>query len=309
MTADPTARSTRLRPSGPHRPLRGYQAAPRRGILYMTAGSLLLTSNDAFLKWLTEMMPIAQIILLRGTVVCVALLALLWWRRGGLVTLKMGDWRGQAIRAALLVTATYLFVTALKHLPLATAIALVFASPLFTTALAVPLLGERVGWRRWSAVVVGFLGVLLLVKPFGGGLDWAALLGLGVAFCVASIDLVTRRLNLTDDSLSILFYSSLAVALSGLPVAPFDWQPVSLDAWWLLLASAVLMAVAQFLQIDAFRYATASTVAPYRYISLVWAAVLGFVLWGDLPDAWGALGVLLILGTGLYIWHREERRA
>lgn len=286
---------------------RSYRHNPFRGILYMTAGSIVLTSNDAIIKWLTEVMPIGQIMTVRGLLVC--LLILVWLSmRGRLADLRSRNWRGQAFRAALMVAATFLFITSLSRLPLADAVAITFASPLFATALAVPLLGEKVGWRRWAAVLIGFGGVVLLAKPTGGGDVFAVGMALTVALLVALMDIATRRLNASETSTGTLFYTTLAVALAGLAPGTGDWVAPDTLLWGLLIASAATMAAAQFLQIEAFRFAGASTVAPFRYFSLISAMVLGIFVWGHLPDLQAGLGSLLILGSGLWIWHRERVR-
>ena len=273
----------------------------------MTAGSSVLTSNDAIVKWLTEVMPIGQIISLRGAIVCGLLLAWLMLRRRT-EDLRVRNWPGQALRAALMVATTFLFIGSLSRLPLADAIAITFASPLFATALAVPLLREAVGWRRWSAVLVGFGGVVLLARPTGGGDLTAVGMALAVAFLVALMDVATRRLKASETSSSILFYTTVAVTAAGLVPGTGDWVALDPLLLGLLAGAALTMAAAQFLQIEAFRFAAASTVAPFRYFSLISAMVLGMAVWGHLPDLQAGLGCLLILGSGLWIWHRERVR-
>lgn len=273
----------------------------------MIAGSALLATNDAVVKWLTSDLPVGQIMFLRGGLL-LAGLSLLLCIRGRVSVLRAHNWVGQFQRTALVVLSTYLFVNALKLIPLADAISIAFASPLFTTLLAVPLLRETVGWRRWSAVLVGFLGVLLIAQPTGAGLAWAALLPLSVAFLSALRDIVTRRLSATEATLGILFYTTAGVTLGGLLSLPFGWQPLDGGLLGLLLLSASLVGAAHFLQIEAFRYAAATTVAPYRYVALVWALLLGYLVWGSLPNALGWLGALLIIASGLFIWWRERVR-
>jgi drug/metabolite transporter (DMT)-like permease len=272
----------------------------------MIAGSALLTSSDAVVKWLSDELPVGQIMTLRGLVVMALISAVLTGGRQ-VHALRVHNRRDLALRALMVVLATFLFLVGLRYMPLADATAIAFATPLFTTALAVPLLGEQVGWRRWTAVVVGFGGVLLAAQPSGSGIAWAALLPLGAALCAALRDIATRRLHLTEASMGILFYTSAAVTLSGLITVPWGWQAVSLEAWGLLALSALVMTAAHYFQIEAFRYADTATVAPFRYFALVWAVVLGFLIWGSLPGWMVTAGILVIAGSGLYIWHREVR--
>ena len=164
-----------------------------KGILCMLAGSALLTGNDAVLKWLTADYPVGQVMFLRGIFVFLPVFFLVW-RAGGRPVLRVSQRRGHLARAVLVVAGTFLFVSGLSFLPLADAIAITFAGPLFITALAPPLLGEHVGWRRWSAVLVGFVGVLIMVRPTGAAVQWAALLPLAASLTGALRDLLTRRM-------------------------------------------------------------------------------------------------------------------
>ena len=228
-------------------------------------------------------------------------------RSGGPAALRLRNPRGPLLRAALVVSATFLFVTGLRAMPLADAIAVTFAGPLFLTVLAMAVLREKVGWRRWCAVLVGFVGVMLIVRPTGDAVRWIALLPLSAAFLGALRDIVTRRISGGESSLAILGVTSLAVTLAGLATLPFGWRvPALQDIGYLAVAGALLCA-AHFLQIEAFRLAEAGLVAPFKYSSMIWAVAVGFVIWGDLPDAWTLAGAAIVIGSGLYILHREVR--
>jgi len=154
-------------------------------------------------------------------------IAYLVWRKGGLSSLRVGNVKGQGFRAALVVAATFLFVTGLEFLPLADAVSITFAGPLFLTAMAAAILGETVGWRRWAAVVVGFTGVVLIMRPTGGAVQWAALLPLSASFLGASRDIVTRHLAGRESSVAILAVTTTAVIFAGLVTLPFGWKPVA----------------------------------------------------------------------------------
>ena len=207
------------------------------------------------------------------------------------------------------VASSALFIAGLIFLPLADCTALAFSGPLFVTALATPMLGEKVGWRRWSAVCVGFIGVLFMLRPTGGSLQWAALLPVLGAVAGAFRDTITRKVRLTASPLAVLAFTMAAMALAGLWTLPFGWAPVTVNDLLLLATAGILLGGAQYLVIHAFYLAEASVIVPYKYMSLIWAALLGYAMWGDVPDRWVVLGAALVVASGLYIMHRESRLA
>jgi len=284
----------------------GHAVAGGRGILYMLLGSAFLTANDAAMKWLIADYPVGEMLFFRGSAVAVGV-GLVLWRLDGRDGFRVANVKGQAMRALAMVAGSYLFVSGLAFLPLADAIAIAFAGPLFTTALAVPLLGERVGWRRWLAVLVGFAGVLLMTRPGAGVMQWAVLLPLAACLTGALRDILTRKLTATEASLTTLFYTTAAVGLGGLLTLPWGWSLPSPPHLALLLASSALMGIAHYLQIEAFRLAETATIVPFRYSSLLWALLFGLVLWGELPEPLVAAGALTVVGAGLYIWYRERQ--
>jgi drug/metabolite transporter (DMT)-like permease len=250
---------------------------------------------------------VGQILFVRGLFISIPI-ALLAWRAGGLASLCIQSLKGQAWRAALTAAATLLMTNALRLLPLADVTAITFAGPLFITALAAWVLGERVGWRRWSAVVVGFTGIVLMIRPTGEALRWAVFLPLGVALVAAVRDVITRRMSTTETSVSMLCYTTAGVALSGLATWPFGWAFLEAREVALLALAAGLFGAAHFLVIESFRHAEAAVAAPFKYSEILWATLFGAVIWGHLPDAWIVAGAVLVVGSGLYILHRETRR-
>ena len=178
----------------------GNSISPGRGIAFMLLGGALLTMNDAVLKWLTGDFPVGQIIFMRGLFVFLPV-SLLVWRQGGLAVLRINSLRNQSLRAFFMVGSSFLFITGLGYLPLADAIAITFAGPLFITVLAPLLLGEHVGWRRWTAVLVGFLGVLVMIRPSGDVIQWAGLFPLCASLMGALRDVTTRKLSTSETSL------------------------------------------------------------------------------------------------------------
>lgn len=278
--------------------------APGRGIIFMLLGSALLTVNDTVLKWLTASYPTGQIMFLRGIFVILPV-ALLVWRAGGLAVLRVNSKGAHALRAACVCTGTFLFITGLAFMPLAEAIAITFAGPLFVTALAAPMLGEIVGWRRWTAVLVGFIGVLIITRPTGEAIQWAALLPLTASLCGALRDLITRKISTGESSIALLCTSTTAVVLAGLATAPIGWQPVAAFDLGLMVFSGILIGSAHFLLIECFRLAEAALVSPFKYSNLLWAILFGFLVWSDLPDEWTLAGAGIVVVSGLYILRRE----
>ena len=272
----------------------------------MVAGFALLTLNDAVLKWLTASYPTGQIVFMRSIFVMI-LVGIIAWRFGGVRTLRVVNLRGQLLRAGTMTVATLLFVTSLRLMPLADAIAIAFAAPLFVTVLAGPLLGEHVGWRRWAAVLVGFVGVLVMFRPTGEAVRLVALLPLCVALASAFKDIVTRRIAATESSVAILFITTLALASVGLVTLVFGWRAITLFDLGLFAIGGFLLGGAQYLTIEAFRYAEAAVVSPFEYSAVLWAMLYGFLIWGDVPDRWIIAGSAIVIGSGLYILHRESR--
>ena len=280
------------------------QTAPRAGILCMVAGTALLTMSDAILKWLSAGFPVGELLCLRGIFVAIPI-AFLARREGGLSALRLVRPGGPILRAAIVVAAAFLFLTGLRYLPMADAYAIAFAGPLFMTILAVIFLRETVGWRRWLAVIVGFLGVLVIIRPTGAGLGLVALLPLGAAVFGALRDVVTRYISTRESSTAILAVTTLALSLAGLATLPFGWRMPSLQDIGLMAMSGVLVGCAHFLLIEAVRLAEVGLVAPFKYSALIWSIILGFAIWGQLPDFWTLAGSAIVISSGLYILKRE----
>ena len=280
---------------------------PFKGIACMVGAGGFLTVSDAVVKWLTQSYPVGQILFMRGCFIFVTI-GFLLWRFGGLRALRVRDLRGQFGRGILTVLATSLFVFSLKFLPLADAIVIGFVGPIFVTAMAPVFLGERVGWRRWSAVAVGFAGVLVMVRPTGDALRWAALLPAAGAFFGALRDIITRRISVTESSVTTLAFTTACVTVAGLATWPFGWTALAPQDLGLFAVTGIVLGVAQFLVIEAFRLGEAALVAPFKYSTVVWAILLGFLVWRDVPDAWVASGAVLVIGSGLFIWWRETGR-
>lgn len=282
-------------------------SAPGRAIALMMGGSMLLTMNDAVMKWLTSGYPVGQLLFTRAmfSFVVIALCVRFY---GGLNSLRIHNPRLHVVRGFVVVCGTFCFVSGLQYLTLAEAISVVFAGPLFVTALAPLMIGEPVGWRRWAAVLVGFAGVLVMVRPGTEAMQLAALFPLASALFGAVRDLVTRGAMSTEHSNALLTTSTIAAGLGGLLTLPFGWSAVTPGDLGLMALSGFLMAGAYFLIIESFRYGEAGLVVPFKYFNMVFAVVFGFLLWGDLPDIWTWTGCGILVASGLYILHRERLR-
>ena len=215
----------------------------------------------------------------------------------------------QMSRSTLLLGSTVLNFIALRYLQLDEALAILFSTPFIVTALSGPLLGEWVGWRRWLAIGVGFVGVLVVTRPTSGGIHPVAFLSVASAACYALYSLATRVLARTDSNETTLFYSNLVGALIMLPIVPFVWTtPKDPLVIALMVLMGVFGSVGHYLLIIAHRLTPAAVLAPFMYTQLVWVMALGFMVFADVPNHWTPAGAGIVVGSGLYILHRERVR-
>ncbi len=214
----------------------------------------------------------------------------------------------QIARSLVAVIEGAMFVLAFRYLPLADAHAVAAMSPLMVIALAVLFLGERAGPARWLAVLAGFVGVLLIIRPGLRAVEWPVLLPLCGALLWAVYQILTRLASRTDSTDTSLIWSALVALVATSFVGPVDWQWPTASAWVLMLAIAAIGAVAHYALIRALDYAEAGAVQPYSYTLLVWAALLGFVVFGDVPDGWTILGAAVVVGSGLFTWYHDRGR-
>lgn len=282
--------------------------SPFKGIACVLAGGALLALNSAVVKFLVEDYTPGQIMSLRALFVFVVV-AVFVWRGGGLRTLRIRSYKGQIARASTLAFTGFLMILSVDYLPLGDVFAINHASPVIMTALAVVFLGERVGWRRWSAVFAGFVGVLIMMRPTAAAFQAAAILPLLVAFGSAVRDIITRKLAATESSNATFFVTTVVIFLFGLALSLFSgWNPIDVADLWLFALAALFQGIAHFLMIEAFRFAEAKVIAPFKYATILWAMVMGFVFWGDVPDLWIIFGGSIVVASGLYILHRQRLR-
>ena len=212
----------------------------------------------------------------------------------------------QLLRSLFMLGATAFYFAGVALLPLAETNAITSITPIFVTLLAVPVLGERVGPRRWLGVAIGFLGALVIIRPGSGVMDLAAGLLIACALFNACYHVTTRQLGIRDQPLTTLFYTAVVGTLAASTVVPFIWQPMDLAGWLLLAATGGFACIGHFSIIKAYQNAPAAVVAPFNYAILIWSVLFGFLVFGDLPDLWTVLGAAVIAGSGLYILHRER---
>ncbi len=288
------------------RPVRTQEDDVRAGIAWMLVTSLFFVSLDATAKILVARYPVVEIVWGRFVFHLLFALLLLGRRLPSLV--RSNALVLQLVRSVFLMATTALFFIGVRLLPLADASAIMFTSPILVTLLAIPFLGEKVGPRRWAAVGVGFLGALIVVRPGLGVMGVGALVLLGCAFCNACYQLITRRLRGTDDPLTTLLYTAVAGTVGTSLALPAVWVPLEGTDWLLLVMLGAFGCFGHFTLIKAFQSAPAAVVAPFSYANLIWATILGYLIFSDLPDLWTLLGAAIIAAGGLYILHREQVR-
>ena len=275
-----------------------------KGILCMLGGALALTINDAMAKYLTQSYPVGQVMALRGLSILILLIVFLFFINN-LKALKINSWKSHFLRASTMTGSTVFFVTGLSFLPLADAIAIAFIAPVLTTILGIVVLKETVSWQRWTAIIIGFCGVLIIVQPTSDAFNLAALAPLGAAAFGAARDVVTRAISISENSISILFSSMLMVAFAGFFTYPLGWNNLQLDHIWIFIVSGLLVGLAQYLMIEAFRLGKVAIISPFKYSSLLWAILIGLLVWNDFPSKYVILGAIILILSGIYLLRDE----
>lgn len=290
-------------------PLSHASAANRRGITAITLAMACFIVNDTLIKYVSESLPAAQSIFLRGLFATLLLssIALASRRFRPAVHAAAGGWRhaGNKVvlwRSALDVFGTLGYLAALFHMPIGNAVAINSATPLFMSLFAAWILHERVGPLRWLAILVGFAGVLLVVQPAADGFNaWALVCLVGTLFNTAR-DLITRAIPPSVPSLLVTLVAAACVTLvAGLLSLAQPWQPVETMQWVLLAAAGLFLSAAYFLVVVGMRQGKVSVVSPFRYTSLIFALLCGWLVWGDVPNALAWTGIALLVGAGLFM--------
>jgi drug/metabolite transporter (DMT)-like permease len=288
-----------------------------RAILLKIASALLFALMQALVRWLGDTIPLGQVVFYRSAFAILPVVVIFAWRGELGTAVRTGRPFGQAWRGTISVAGMFLNFAALARLPLVDATAISFAAPLITVAFAAIFLGERVRIYRWSAVGVGFLGVLVTLWPH---LEPAHLMAVGStaatigatcamasAFTNAGSVIQTRRLTDTESTSSIVFYFSLICAFAGLATWPFGWATPNAAQFVALVALGVLGGLAHILLTESYRHAPASVIAPFDYTTMVWAFVLGYGLFGEVPTKYVFIGSTIIALAGLFVIWRERQ--
>jgi drug/metabolite transporter (DMT)-like permease len=287
----------------------GRERASRlTAIALMCAAVACFSLLDTTAKYLNLYMATLQVVWARYTGAFVfALIVSNPWTRPGLM--RTGRPVLQIARSFLLLASTLCNFAALRFLPLDEAIAIAFSTPFFVAALSGPVLGERVRWQEWAVICVGFLGVLLVIRPGPGAFQPAALLSLTAALLYGVYSISTRILARSDSNETTLFYSNVVGASALLPVLPQVWTtPSDPLVIVLMVASGALGSLGHYFLIGAHRLAPASVLSPFIYTQIVLAIVLGYVVFGDVPHRWTLAGSAIVVASGLYMVHRERMR-
>jgi len=277
-----------------------------RGLIYMALAFFIFAAADAQVKVLTQTLHPLQIVWARQSGLLIVVLFLLAVK--GPVILRTRHPVLQVLRGGLAVASAVFFVFAISYVPLADAIAVSFIAPFMVTVMGAVFLREPVGIRRWSAIGVGFLGTLIIIRPGLGVVHPAMMLVVLAASCFAARQVLSRSLAASDQTATTIAYTAIsAFAVLSLAV-PFVWTtPETTLEILLLVSAAVLAAMGELLVIKALEIALAVVVAPVHYTLIIWATLYGWLIFGQLPDKWTTIGALIILATGLYVLNRERQ--
>ncbi len=274
------------------------------GIAWMVASTAILMGVHGSAKYLVAEMPVVQVVWARFAfhlLLAVLLLAPYLARVVRSRNLKL-----QLLRSGVMALGALSYFAGLRFVPLADAVAIMFLCPIMVAALAAPLLGETVGMKRWLGVACGFAGALIIVRPGSGLFGWGVGLILLAAFGNALYQLSTRKLGASDDPRTTLLFTPLVGTIGASLILPFEWETPDAQGWLLMGVIGGVACIGHFAIIKAYQLAPAAVAAPFAYLQLVWALVMGLTVFGDWPDVWTFAGAAVIAGSGLYVLHRER---
>lgn len=292
-------------------PAHDVAAANRRGILFMLTAVAMFVCGDACMKFATQSLTVGQSIAMRSVMTLSILVPVVAARRG-FGSLRHAFSPLVVVRSSIEALVVAMFVTTLTLIGLGEATVFNQTAPLIITALAALIYKEKIGWRRWTATVVGFSGVVLIARPSPAGIDWPVLLALCTAFMVAVRDLVTRRIPGHVPTEIVAFATALfalPTALALAVAAGEAWRAPGLTELAFIAGAAFFSNTGNLFMIGAFRGGEISVISPFRYVVVIYALTLGYVFFGEVPDLASLAGVVLIVGSGLYTLHRERVRA
>jgi drug/metabolite transporter (DMT)-like permease len=280
-------------------------STPGKALGFLMFGVAAGLSLDLCAKALLQTYPLNQFVLLRSLIGLIVFLTLAP-RFGGLGSLKTGRWQWHLLRTLLAAGSMYGFFYGLSRMPLVNALTLAFTAPLMVTALSVPLLGEQVGWRRWSAVIVGFGGVLLMVRPGVQGFTIASFAVLFAGFCYALLAITARKLSDTESSYSLSVYVVIGPLLVATLASSGDtWLAPDARGWLLFFLAGACSVGAWIGIVGGYRRAPPATLAPFEYTAIVGGTIAGFLIWNEKPDIWVIAGAIVITASGIFVAFRE----
>jgi len=259
---------------------------------------------DLCAKWLLADYSLEQFVFLRSVFGLLIFISIARWY-GGFASLVTSRWPWHLLRTILATGAMFGFFYGLKYMPLVNALTLAFTAPLIVTALSVPLLGEHVGWRRWMAVIVGFCGVLIILRPGAGLVDAASLAVIAAAICYAFLAITARKLAAAESSFALSVYVVAGPIVVSSFLVPGHYVTATASGWFFFVLAGVCSSAAWIGVVGAYRRAPPAMLAPFEYTALVGAAVAGYLIWDEVPDRWVLAGGLIIIGSGLFIVYRE----
>ncbi|MAZ99480.1 MAG: EamA family transporter [Rhodospirillaceae bacterium] len=276
------------------------------GIGLAILAGFLFVSSDTIVKLVREELPVAMVVWGRF-IMHLLIMFILFPGKKIIPLLKVNNPKMIIGRGLLLLTCTCLFFTAIGYIGLAEANSIMFVSPFFVVALSIPLLGEKVGLRRWTAVLVGFLGIIIVLRPGFQDIHWAYFLIVGCAFFFALFTIITRTLSFTETATSMWFYTALVGTIGSSSVVWLYWVTPSPMQWLMLLIIGAIGGGSHYIVIKAYNRAAASLLAPFQYIQILWATIYGLLVFNNFPDSWTLLGTAIIITSGLYVWIRERQ--
>lgn len=281
---------------------------PFRGILYICSAVFLFASSDALSKYLTTVYPVVMVLWARYVVhVLLMVGAFAPSYKLGLVKTQR-PWL-QLLRGVCMVCTNLFFISALRFIPLAEGTSIIYITPLLVTAFSGPVLGEKVTRFQWMAVLIGFIGVLIVVRPGGALFTPVALLALAAALSFTCYHLVTRILNKTDSSITSNFISGVVSALVTSVALPYFWKVPTLHMGLLMAGLGFMALTSHMLMTHAYHHAKPSVLAPFTYTQLIFAGIIGYLLFGHVPDHWAMLGILIISVSGLMVMMGQRQSA
>ena len=280
-----------------------------KGAIFMSVNMLAFVVNDAFMKFLFIDISIYQAIFLRGVITIPMLALMAVYRNQITFSVNKSDWKYIWLRVAGEVGAAVFFLSALAQIPLANVTAILQAVPLTVTMAAALFLRETVGWRRWLAIIIGFLGVTIIVRPGVDGFSVYSLYAIAAVFCVTLRDIATRKLSKDVPTSLVAMITGVAITLYGAIMLPsVMWIPLTATHWFLLILAAIAIVFGYLFSVLAMRTGETSFIAPFRYTAMIWAIGLGLILFNDWPDNLTLLGTTIVIATGIYSFHREKLR-